>query len=45
MEPVNIIRGKDTPPGTRLHEAVENSVRQSSKVQWWGAPTDTVIRL
>lgn len=34
MEPVNIIRGKDKLPGTRLHEAVENQVRQTSKVQW-----------
>lgn len=34
MESVNIIRGKDKLPGTRLHEATENQVRQRSKVQW-----------
>lgn len=45
MEPANTTRGKDKLPGTGLHEAVENQVRQSSKVQWQGAPADAVIGL
>lgn len=45
MEPANTVRGKDKLPGTELHEAVENQVRQSSKVQWKGAPADVVIGL